>query len=144
MSEERRKRKEEREQAGQPKPMSPRTIKILLIVAAFVVVACLALWSRQRTAHKYDNFAKCLTAKQAKMYGLYWCVHCADQKELFSTAFQYVTYVECGIKGSSTEEASCAAKNIKNFPTWEFADGDRRTGVQSMDFLSEKTGCTLP
>ena len=35
------------------------------------------------------------------MYGLYWCPHCIEQKEMFGDAFHYVPYVECAIKGSS-------------------------------------------
>jgi hypothetical protein len=37
--------------------------------------------------HRYDGFAKCLASKQAKMYGLYWCPHCAEQKEMFGKPF---------------------------------------------------------
>ena len=34
------------------------------------------------------------------MYGLYWCPHCIEQKQMFGEAFHYVPYVECAIKGS--------------------------------------------
>jgi hypothetical protein len=78
------------------------------------------------------------------MYGLYWCTHCAEQKDLFGPSFQYVPYIECGVKGSRSEEAVCAQSGVKNFPTWQFADGARVEGTQSLQFLSQKSGCSLP
>ena len=59
------------------------------------------------------------------MYGAYWCPHCAEQKEMFGTSFQYVPYVECGIKGSRDEAPVCAQAGVKHFPTWQFPDGER-------------------
>jgi hypothetical protein len=78
------------------------------------------------------------------MYGAFWCSHCADQKELFASSFQYVPYVECGIKGSRAENEICLQAGVKRFPTWAFADGERREGLLQLQALSEKTGCSLP
>jgi hypothetical protein len=118
-----------------------KVLTILLIVAAFA--AAYYLGRRKRT-RRLDVFAQCLTAKQAKMYGLSWCPHCAEQKEMFGRSFQYISYVECGAKGSHDEEASCVQAGIKHFPTWEFASGWRQEGTLSLQLLSEKTGCSLP
>ncbi len=93
---------------------------------------------------RLDAFAQCLTAKQAKMYGAYWCPHCDEQKEMFGSSFQYAPYVECGIKGSHALEPACTQTGIKRFPTWIFADGTRVEGKQELTFLSDKTGCVLP
>lgn len=117
------------------------------ILAAIVILAAFAgayyLGTRKR-ANRLDAFAKCLTAKQAKMYGAYWCPHCADQKELFGTSFEYVPYVECGILGSREEAPACVQAGVKHFPTWEFADGERREGALPLQALGDKTGCGLP
>ena len=91
-----------------------------------------------------DGFAKCLNKSGAKMYGAWWCPHCQDQKELFGYAFQYVNYVECSAPGQRTENDSCKTAGIKNFPTWQFADGARAEGTLHLPVLSEKTGCKLP
>ena len=93
---------------------------------------------------RLDGFAQCLTAKQAKMYGAYWCPHCEEQKEMFDSSFDYAPYVECGIKGSKALEPICSQLGIKRFPTWIFADGTRAEGKQDLTFLSDKTGCALP
>ena len=112
-----------------------------LIVAAFAAVIYLGLRKR---GNRLDGFAKCLAAKQVKMYGAYWCPHCAEQKEMFESSFQYVPYVECGIPGSREEAPACKEAGIKHFPTWQFGDGERREGTQPLPALGAKTGCSLP
>ncbi len=44
------------------------------------------------------RFARCLTDRQVKMYGAYWCPHCAEQKEMFGESFalRAVRRVRCG------------------------------------------------
>jgi hypothetical protein len=91
-----------------------------------------------------DGFAKCLAAKKATMYGSFWCRHCDDQKQLFGSSFRYVPYVECSMPGMRQMTFSCQVVGIRYTPTWIFADGDRRVGLQPLDNLSKKTGCPLP
>ncbi len=78
------------------------------------------------------------------MYGAWWCPHCADQKETFGYAFQYVNYVECSPAGQRTLNDVCKQAGVKNFPTWQFADGSRTEGTKPLAVLSDKTGCRLP
>jgi glutaredoxin len=118
-----------------------RIVTVLLIVAAFAVVIYLGLRKR---GNRLDAFAKCLASKPTKMYGAYWCPHCADQKEMFESSFQYVPYVECGVPGSRDEAQVCKDAGIKHFPTWEFAGGDRQEGTLALPALGAKTGCSLP
>ena len=103
MSEERRKRQQERDGDAS----DGKAKKTLTYVGVLILLAGAYLGGRYYKNHKYDSFAKCLATKQAKMYGLYWCPHCIEQKEMFGEAFQYVPYVECGIKGSSEEAPEC-------------------------------------
>ena len=91
-----------------------------------------------------DTFAKCLAEKKATMYGSFLCPHCEDQKKLFGSSFRYVPYVECSVRGSRQMTFPCIAAQIRYTPTWIFADGERRTGVQQLKDLGEKTGCKLP
>ena len=142
MSKERRRRKAEREGALEPRKGPWRKLLItLLIVGAFGLAFYLG--SRRRTK-RLDAFVQCLAAKQAKMYGAYWCPHCADQKEMFGSSFQYLPYIECGIRGSRDEAPACLQEGVKHFPTWVFADGHRREGTLSLQTLSDETGCALP
>lgn len=135
--------REKREERAAAKP-GPRW---LWIVLAGVVVA--AAWGAYdyfyyRKVSTLDGFAQCLTDKGAKMYGAWWCPHCADQKEMFGYAFQYVKYTECSPEGQRTMNETCTKAGIKGYPTWQFADGSRVEGPQLLSALSEKTGCKLP
>jgi hypothetical protein len=135
---------EKREEEGKSKT-GPRWIWI-----ALVLVALGAAWGgydyySYTHVSTLDGFAKCVTSKDARMYGAWWCPHCADQKEEFGYAFQYVSYVECGEENKpQSENARCKDAGIKNFPTWQFADGSRVEGVLPLMQLSQKTGCKLP
>jgi hypothetical protein len=141
MSEERRKRQQEREGAREDGGKARKYLKwsaiVLLFVGAFVA-------GRYYRSHKYDGFAKCLAAHQAKMYGLYWCPHCIEQKEKFGASFHYVPYVECAIKGSKELAPECKIAGAKLFPSWQFGTDPPKEGVLSLEALSDKTGCSLP
>jgi hypothetical protein len=142
MSEERRQRQQDREsrtsKEGKNNKVVVYVVVVILLAAAFVA-------GRYYRNHKYDSFAKCLASKQAKMYGLYWCPHCADQKAMFGASFHYVPYVECATKDNPHEEtAECKAAGVKLFPSWQFGTDPPKEGVLSLQALSEKTGCSLP
>jgi len=139
MSEERRKRQEERESAGQSTPMW-RTA--LIWVGIVVLLAGAYYAGTYHKNHRYDQFAKCLASKNAKMYGLYWCPHCLDQKKMFAGSFQYVPYVECAIKGSHEMVQECKAAGAAHFPSWQFNGGPLHEGVESLEDLGAQTGCS--
>ncbi len=142
MSQERRKRQQQRQVQDQPNPARLRYIMIAIVIVVVFAAAYYLIWHK-RTSH-LDAFAKCLTAKQAKMYGAFWCPHCDEQKEKFGSSFQYAPYIECGIKGSQGIASVCTQAGIKRFPTWIFADGTRVEGEHELEFLGEETGCSLP
>jgi len=116
----------------------------VIAVVIVVVFAVAVFLLRRNHPGRLDAFAQCLTAKQAKMYGAYWCPHCSEQKELFDSSFEYAPYIECGVKGSKGLALPCTQAGIQRFPTWVFADGTRVEGKQQLTFLSDKTGCPLP
>jgi hypothetical protein len=143
MSEERRKRQQERGKGAASEEKSTRYITYLVVLVLFVAAF---VAGRHYKNHRYDAFAKCLAGKQAKMYGLYWCPHCADQKRMFGEAFHQVPYVECadGPPGSGKLAPVCQAAGIKLFPSWQFGNDPPKEGVLSLEELSAKTGCSLP
>ena len=135
---------EKREKQAHEQAKSSPTRKMVtavIIVAAFALVVYLGLRKR---GSRLDTFAQCLAAKQVRMYGAYWCPHCAEQKEMFESSFRYVPYVECGLPGSRDQAPVCKDAGIKHFPTWQFADGERQEGTLSLELLGSKTGCGLP
>ncbi len=144
MSQQRRERKVQEEEQPRKDPAFRRKLIIgLLIVLALGGVYYVAY---RQHAHKYDEFARCLTQKGVKMYGAYWCPHCTEQKELFDASFQYAPYVECGVPGNTAKvREACADAQIKHFPTWQFPPvGERVEGVVPLQDLSFRTGCPLP
>lgn len=141
MSEERRKRQLERTGTTDANPKSRKQL-MWVGIALVAILAYAGFWYYSN--HRYDEFAKCLSTKQVKMYGLYWCPHCIEQKEKFGKAFQYVPYVECAIKGSRELTPQCKAAGVKLFPSWQFGTNPPVEGVFPMQELSDKTGCSLP
>ena len=135
---------EQRQEDAKPKA-GPRWTWI-----GIVLVALGAAWGgyyyyfSNRKVSTLDSFAKCLSSRDARMYGAWWCPHCADQKEMFGFAFQYVNYTECSPEGQRIETEKCKQSGIKHFPTWRFADGSSTEGVLPLSQLSQKTGCKLP
>lgn len=108
--------------------------KALLIAALVLLAAC---------SGKYDEFAKCLTEKDAKFYGAYWCPHCAHQKDMLGSSMEHINYIECSLPEKRGQTQVCIDANVTSYPMWEFADGSRVTGVQQLETLAEKTGCEL-
>lgn len=126
-------------------PSSNRKEILKLVIGLAAIAAAVGIWygRHQSGGNVYDGFARCLAQKKATMYGLYWCEHCAEQKEMFGNAFRYVNYEECGVKGVRTEVEKCKQAGLKNFPTWQFANGQRHEGVMTMAQLSQMSGCPL-
>jgi hypothetical protein len=142
MSQERRKRQQQRE----PEPVRFSLSRKHFVWSGIVLAAVLAWAGRwYYSNHRYDDFAKCLTSKQVTMYGAYWCPHCAEQKEEFGGSFRHVNYVECAIKGTRDLSAACKAANVQHFPSWQFGPGTPLVeAVFPLQELSDKTGCSLP
>ncbi len=93
---------------------------------------------------KLDAFAECLKDKDAVFYGAFWCPHCQNQKALFGKSAKLLPYVECSAPDGRSNLPICREKKIEGYPTWIFADGERKSGEISLEELAEKTGCALP
>ncbi len=121
-------------------------IKIAIIVM-LAICAGLAIFvyiqGLPPPAGTYDSLAKCIAQSSTTFYGASWCPHCAEQKTKFGTGAQYLPYVECAIPGSSAQTQICIDRDIKNYPTWVFADGSRLVGAQTPATLAQKTGCAI-
>ena len=125
----------------QPESKAKTVVWVVAILVLFLVAFAGGRYHRN---HKYDSFAKCLASKNAKMYGLFWCPHCADQKAMFGSSFHYIPYIECAIRGSRELAPECKAAGAKLFPSWQFGNNSPQEGVLSLEELSQKSGCSLP
>jgi hypothetical protein len=137
------KEQNQQEQKSAISPFLRNVILAAVLIAAFGIVYYIGY--QKTSTHKLDAFAKCLTDHGVKMYGAYWCPHCAEQKELFGESFKFVPYVECGVAGNrSAEQQVCKDAGIHHFPTWQFPPvGERVEAVIPLADLSSRTGCPL-
>jgi hypothetical protein len=132
-----------RQQTSQNDGSETKKVILYVVIAALFAGAYLA--GRYYKNHKYDSFAKCIATKNARMYGLYWCPHCADQKREFGSSFHYVPYIECASENDPHElTPACKAAGVKLFPSWQFGADPPKEGVLTLQELSQKTGCSLP
>jgi len=125
--------------------MSKKTSTLFLYGAAILIVIGLIVFVviQKSAPSRFDSFAQCLSDKGVKMYGAWWCPHCQKQKQLFEGAFDKVTYIECSLPDRSMNQV-CKDAKIEGFPTWEFADGTRRSGEAALEILSANASCDLP
>lgn len=100
------------------------------------------MWGEKQPG-ELDGFAQCINESGAKFYGAFWCPHCNDQKALFGNSAKLLPYVECSTPDRQNQTQECIDAGIQSYPTWEFSDGSRESGVVSLDQLSEITGCQL-
>ncbi len=119
----------------------------VLYGAAFLAVIGLVVFALQKQSvssnPKTDAFAQCLTDHGVKMFGAWWCPHCKSQKELFGSSFSKINYIECSEPGSNAMNQICKNAKIEGYPTWEFKDGTRASGEQTLEDLGKKAECTL-
>lgn len=126
--------------------MSSSQSKAVITLATLVLVAVpIVIWAKlsfkSPEAGQYDNLAKCLAAKNVRMYGAYWCVHCQNIKKAFGSSWQYIKYIECSLPGGKGQMQACNEAGIKGYPTWDFGNGERLSGEASLEQLGEKSGC---
>lgn len=115
---------------------------VILLVPIIGYFSFTAFVTKPTGPGEFDGFAQCLTESGAVFYGAYWCHFCEQQKDMFGSSMKFVNYVECDPRGKNAQPELCAENNIRGYPTW-IIDGKSYTGVQSLDKLSELTGCPL-
>jgi thiol-disulfide isomerase/thioredoxin len=124
--------------------MNKQTLISIGIIVVVVVGALIFLQHASNKPGKLDTFAACLGEKGATFYGAFWCPHCAEQKAMFGTSVKFLPYKECSTPDSKGQTQVCIDAGIASYPTWQYADGTRANGVQTLQALAAKTGCTLP
>lgn len=110
-------------------------IYLLVIILALIIGAAFLFWPR--TAVSVKSLGSCITDNGFRMYGVDTCQACQYQKSLFGKDFTNVDYVNCQF--NLTE---CESKGISNYPTWT-GSGKRFVGAQSLETLSNMSGCAL-
>jgi len=115
-------------------PMGRQIWRVLLGLP-LLLTACSEL---SETARYRQDLALHLSVSGAKMYGAYWCPHCATQKDLFGAAADQIPYIECDPAGENSQAPLCQQKGIAAYPTWEI-NGEFRQGVHPLGKLADLT-----
>jgi len=115
---------------------------IILVVLIIGGIVGVRYWSAAQPG-QYDQFAQCLSESGAVFYGAFWCPRCAEQKVLFGNSTKYLNYVECSTPDGQNQTQECIDAGIKSYPTWEFTDGERLSGVVPLQQLGDRTGCEI-
>ncbi len=113
----------------------------MTVLAVAVVIAGI-VWYSNRPG-KYDTFASCIAESKAQFFGAFWCPHCISQKTLFGKSAKNLPYVECSTPNGQGQTKACADAKIQGYPTWQFADGSRKSGELSLVELASSTSCVL-
>lgn len=120
---------------------SPALLVTILVAIFGVALAAFALSNNIREPTypegTLDDFAKCLTEKDAVMYGASWCSHCQQQKALFGPSFQYIKFVDC-----EQSPELCSLAGVTAFPTW-IINGEKHLGTTPIATLAAYSGCGL-
>ena len=123
-----------------------KNLKVGLGVLAVLVAILLPVGivvNYYNTPGEYDEFAQCINDSGANYYAAFWCPHCQSQSARFGKSQKYLPRTECSTPDGRGQLQVCSDVGVESYPTWIFADGERVTGDQSLEFLAEKTGCEL-
>lgn len=115
-----------------------------IVVLALAGSGIFLLVYRAPASPETAAFAGCLTERGATYYGAFWCPRCQEQNTMFGSAKEKLNYVECSTPDGKGQLPICQEAKITGYPTWEFSDGSRLSGVQRFEVLAQKTGCPLP
>ncbi len=88
-------------------------------------------------------FAKSLRDAGVIFFGADWCPNCSEQKRLFEDGSQFLNVVEV-TNPDRTANARGIAENVTVYPTWQFQNGSRQTGVLTLAQLSTASGIAIP
>lgn len=128
---------------------------LVLIVAGFYFITKAITqytgYSIKEENSNLEDFAKCLSDKNVKMYAAFWCGHCQNQERLFGEGsldegkrlmIDNNIYVECDPRGDNSQSDLCISKGIQGYPTW-IINGKQYPGEMSLKRLAELSGCSL-
>ena len=117
---------------------------VIFIVSLLLLAGCSG---SKYSKEQLDKLANCLAEKNVKEYGAFWCPNCAKQRKLWGSSYDIIhdkgVYTECDPRGDNEHSQICIDKKVEKYPTWEFADGTVIVGVQDLEVLAQKAGCSL-
>ena len=107
-----------------------------------MIILILASCSTPSPAY-YSDMAQCITDKGVKMYGAFWCPHCAKVKKAWGDSFQKLDYIECDPRGENAQTQKCLDDSIEKYATFRRPDGEELCCEPSPEELAAWVGCEV-
>ena len=85
----------------------------------------------------------CLNKNKVTLYTAIWCGPCKIQKSYFGPEFKHLKNVIYCDRQADDDPIDDPCRDIRHVPTWKLADGTYIHGLQNLNKLAEKTGCSL-
>lgn len=123
--------------------MNKNTITWLVIIVLFIIGVVWLIRTPGKPG-ELDSFASCIAESGATYYGAFWCPNCKNQEAMFGRSAKLLPRIECSTPDGKGQLPVCTEAGISGYPTWEFANGVRTTGTQTLAQLSQATSCPLP
>ena len=111
--------------------------------SGFVAMDTSSLQGEGEDSPNLVEFAKALQQAGVRFFGADWCPLCTQQKQLFEDGASYLPFLEM-TNADRTRNATAIAEGVTQYPTWEFANGSRVTGLQTLQQLSTLSGVAIP
>jgi|TARA_B100001964_G_C14239396_1_gene604185 uncharacterized membrane protein YvbJ len=124
------------EEVSVPNKKSKKWVFVGIVLVIIVLIGSFSIVNANKPG-PLDDFAKCLSEKDAVMYGaLSWCKYTQAQKAMFGKSFNHLNYIDY------TEYPEEQFGKIKKTPTW-IINGKAYENVISIDKLSQLSGCEI-
>ncbi len=107
-----------------------------IVIVVFIIALTYLVYLEGAKPGIYDEFAKCLSEKEFVMAGTDRCSFCSSQKDLFGNSFKHIIYKNCDL-----EKQWCNSQGIERYPTWIDSQGNKYTGLKTLEFLSDLAEC---
>lgn len=107
-------------------------------VAAGAIASAVAPPPAPAVATAPASLLKDLKSLDTKLYGAFWCSHCAEQKEALGPDWRmYITYVECDKDGKDFKgQCKIDGQKLRGYPTWTI-QGIKIEGERTIEELQE-------
>jgi hypothetical protein len=113
-------------------------VTLLVIVGVIAVAFSIINWKNSSTTKDIpsEEVARYI-GEHSVLYVQTGCIHCKEQEDLFGVNVKYLHIFDCA--ASKENALVCSLGGITATPTW-IINGEKYTGVQSVDKLKELTG----
>ena len=102
----------------------------IIVIIAVIILAIILL---RTPSAKVDERTSICIGEKSELYTQLGCHACETQEEMFGEYYEHLNVIDCFYDRDKCDD-------IQYTPTW-IIDGEKHTGVRSIEELKELTGC---